>query len=104
MKIIETSGGYIMRLSANDTWNWAHRPGALWFFSTLANRTVRLDVDGNGLCGLLVDGRGDNVNSDELSACVGDHLPAHLRHLWPCWERKAPCQNATSPLMKTPSP
>jgi hypothetical protein len=39
---------------------------------------------------MTIDGRmpsdPDVGSGGELEAIVADHLPAHLRHLWPVWE------------------
>jgi len=79
--------GYTMWLSARDTWNWAHRPGHGFPNSTTSDHRLLIVVDANGLEDFAVDGRGDNdqIAGHELDAIVSDHLPAHLRHLWPTW-------------------
>jgi hypothetical protein len=79
--------GYTLWLSANDTYNWAHKPGAAWPCSALSGKRFVACVDSNGLCDFIVNGRSDfdEVSGDELSACIADHLPADLRHLWPVW-------------------
>ena len=89
MKLTPTPSGYTLRLSAQETWDWAIGHG--WPGSMLSGRRVRLEVDSNGLCDLAIDGgRGDqDCPSEELNALVSDHLPAAFRHLWPCWERRA---------------
>ena len=83
--------GYTIWLSAKDTYNWAHRPGARWPCSELSNNRFVACVDSNGLCDFSLNGSNqgdDDVSGDELSACIADHLPAHLRHLWPVWAEK----------------
>jgi len=81
---------YTLWLSARETEDWATKPGAVWPCSTLRWRSLCVEVDSNGLCGLRVSGP-EPENPDlgaggELEALVADHLPAALRHLWPCWE------------------
>jgi hypothetical protein len=85
MRIQGCGNGYTIWLSAQDTEDWARRPGASWPCSTLAGHRLRIEVDSNGLCNLSVDGRYGDVDGHELDACVADHLPAEYRHLWPVW-------------------
>lgn len=28
-----------------------------------------------------------DIDTNELAAIVGDHLPADLRHMWPTWNK-----------------
>ena len=80
--------GYVMYLSANDTYAWAHKAGACWPCSRLSNHRAVISVDSNGLYDLTIDGRENAyIDADELQACVSDHLSADLRHLWPVWEK-----------------
>ena len=80
--------GYTMWLSANDTRDWADRPGGVWPGSTLGGHRLRIEVDRKGLADLAADGKADQhwVDAWELDAIITDHLPAHLRHLWPVWD------------------
>ena len=77
--------GYTMELSARDTYDWAHKPGAAWPGSMLADRRAVVVVDSNGLCDLSIDGgRGEqDIDGSELAAIVRDFLPKEARHLWP---------------------
>lgn len=88
MKIRGYENSYTMWLSAQDTYDWAHKSGANWPCSQLSNRQAIVVVDSLGLCDLVIDGgRGDqDIDGTELDACVGDHLPAEYRHLWPIWK------------------
>lgn len=89
-RVTDTPTGYVMHLSTADTHRWANRPRASWPCSTLAGKRCRVDVDANGLYGLTVNGRdAADIDGIELDAIVGDHLPARLRNLWPCWEASA---------------
>ena len=80
--------GYTMKLCARDTYDWAHKPGAVWPCSMLADRRAVVVVDSNGLCDLSINGgRGEqDIDGSELTAIVGDFLPKEARHLWPTWE------------------
>jgi hypothetical protein len=80
--------GYVMWLSARDTYAWAHKAGAYWPCSTLSDRRCVVVCDRIGLCDFTIDGKefddGEFIG-DEISAIVADHLPAAARHLWPVW-------------------
>ena len=81
--------GYRLWLSANDIYRWAFRTGSAWPCSDLYGSRLWVDVDGNGLCGIAVNGRNDcDVSGDELDAIVSDHVPADCAHLWPTWAVK----------------
>ena len=78
---------YQIRLSANETYQWATRPGNSWPCSQLKNHRIMACVDSNGLCDFTVDGKySDDVDGTELAACIGDHLPDDCKRLWPCWD------------------
>lgn len=78
--------GYRMCLSASDTYDWAHKPGAAWPCSTISDKRIAVTVDSNGLCDFTMNGRYADCDGNELSAIVADHLRAEFRHLWPTWE------------------
>ena len=89
MKILASPAtSYTMWLSAHDTYQWAHKAGASWPCSQLSNHQAVICVDSNGLYDLTIDdGKGNqDIDGAELAACVSDHLPAHLHHLWPVWK------------------
>jgi hypothetical protein len=87
MKLKEINGGYQLWLSANDTYNWAHKAGASWPCSTLSDHRLFVLVDNNGLCDYTVDGKEcPDLSGDELTACVSDHLPESLHAFWPVWK------------------
>ena len=92
MKISINKGrtGYTLWLSARDTYDWAHRVGHTWPCSTLSKNRCRIDVDSNGLCDFSVNGKSDNGEIDgcELDACVSNHIPLEVQHLWPTWKAK----------------
>jgi hypothetical protein len=85
-----------MWLSARDTYNWAHKAGASWPCSTLGDKRLVVVVDRNGLCDLTVDGRGDTgeIDGQELDACISDHCPKAVQHLWPRWAGAAVVKGA----------
>lgn len=63
-------------LSANDTWEWAHRPGYAWPCSTLSGHRLFAAFDSRGdLIEIAVDGRDDaDVDGVELSAITSDFI------------------------------
>lgn len=86
MRITRLEKGYKLWLTAGETYSWAHNPGAAWLCSELSGRRLFVEVDSNGLLDYRVDGRHSDIGADEFNACVADHLPKDLRHLWPAWE------------------
>ena len=71
-------------VSANETYNWAHRPGASWPCSTLSNKRFFAEFDDNGLCELTVNGREDhNVDAHEFNALCADMLAPKLPETHP---------------------
>ena len=91
MRIKGNDSGYTMWLSKNDTYYWAdgQTTGDRWPCSTVCNKSIRVDVDSNGLCDIAVNGKmGDDIDGVELDAIVSDHLPKEQCHLWPVWGQK----------------
>lgn len=86
MKIDKRDSGYSMELSAAETYHWAYESDIRWPCSTLAGCRVAINVDSNGLCVLLIDGKDRDCDGIELDAIVADFLPPAFRHLWPTWE------------------
>lgn len=78
MRLDHTENGTRIWLSANDTYKWSTKPGAVWPCSQLRNRRLFAEFDRHGdLVDLCVDGgRGDqDIDSTEFNACITDHLP-----------------------------
>ena len=67
-------------ISANETYEWAHRAGASWPCSTLSNRRLFVEFDARGnLVDLTIDGRNDvDCDANELSALTSDFLRARF--------------------------
>lgn len=62
-------------LSARDTYEWAHKPGASWPCSFLSDRRLFAEFEPNGdLVDLSIDGgNGDqDCPADELNAIIDD--------------------------------
>ena len=80
MRIIKSEdsidGNVKLWLSTNDTYNWAHRAGALWPCSFLSGKRLFAEFDCKGD---LIDGttngkHGCNCPSDEFNAITTDFL------------------------------
>jgi hypothetical protein len=74
--------------SADDTFQWAHRPLRRWPCSALSGHRFVATFDRNGLCDLTLDGRhdgGPEVMADELSAICADLLRERLPQDHPAW-------------------
>ena len=73
MRILKNEFGTRLWLSANDTYEWAHKPGAAWPGSFLSDKRVFAEFEANGdLIDLGINnGRGDqDCPSDEFDAIV----------------------------------
>ena len=88
MRISGKDNGYALLLSPDETYGWAHKPGATWPGSRYSDSQLLVQVDRYGICELTVNGTPDDGPGDELDAIVADHLPAEFRHLWPVWGKK----------------
>ena len=76
-KIILPDGGTKLWLSAHDTYQWAHKAGAAWPCSFLADKPLFAEFDSNSdLVDLAVNyGRGNqDCPSDEFNAITSDFL------------------------------
>ena len=86
----DNGNGYVMWLSARDTYAWANTPGTMWPCSKVAGHRLVVAVDRNGLYELARDGhQTGSVSESELIAIVTDYLPKGLRHPWPSYEAEA---------------
>ena len=72
--------GVSLKVSATETYDWAHRPGAIWPVSQLSGHRFAALFDANGLLDLTVDGRSDtgDVPADEFNAITSDFLRDRL--------------------------
>jgi hypothetical protein len=70
------SGNKILHLTAQDTREWADRPGKAWPYSTLRGKTIRAEFAKNGdLVDVNIDSI-DNVDIHEFNAITKDFLNA----------------------------
>lgn len=62
-------------LSANDTYNWAHRPDASWPCSQLAGKRLFAEFDDGDLIDYSIDGDGYvDMPADEFTAITDDFI------------------------------
>jgi hypothetical protein len=81
MRIKSDSYGTTLWLSADDTYEWAHRPGASWPCSTLSGKrlVVVFDASGNLVDMAINGGRGEqDCDGNELNAITSDMLRARM--------------------------
>ena len=85
MKTLITDSQIKLWLSANDTYEWAHRAGAWWPCSDLSGKRLFAEFDSNGLVDLAVNGRDAQVTSEEFNAITSDFLRDKLPQDHPAW-------------------
>ena len=85
MRLKDHGNGFTIWISADDTYEWAHRTGAAWPGSELAGHRLRVDYDTNGIWQLTVDGYPKNIDATELNAIVSDFAAEQLPEDHPCW-------------------
>ncbi len=60
-------------LSANDTYNWAHKAGASWPGSTLSDKRVFAEFEDGDLIDVAIDGKSSvDIDAHEFNAMVAD--------------------------------
>lgn len=71
-----TGTGYVkLWLSASDTYEWAHRPGASWPCSTLSGKRLFAEFDSRGdLVDMAINGRSTDCDANEFNAITSDYL------------------------------
>ncbi len=75
MRIKKSDQGTQLWLSANDTYNWAHKPGASWPCSALSGHRLYAEFDkDNDLIDMAIDGRCKDCPVNELNAIVADFI------------------------------
>lgn len=88
MRISISKNSATLFVSARDTYQWAHKPGASWPCSTLSGRRFAVTFDRNGLVDLTVDGKYDvdDVDGHELAAICADLLATKLPATHPAYD------------------
>ena len=75
MRIKQNEYGVKLWLSANNTYDWAHRPGVSWPCSTLAGKRVFAEFDNHGdLVDVAINGRLADCDGNEFNAITSDFL------------------------------
>lgn len=76
MRIKKSGQGYTqLWLSANDTYNWAHKPSAFWPCSVLSGHRLYAQFDNYGdLIDMAIDGRYKDCPADEFNAITADFI------------------------------
>ena len=75
MRIEKSEQGTQLWLSANDTYNWAHKSGASWPCSVLSGHRLRAQFDkDNDLIDVTIDGGSKDCPADEFNAITSDFL------------------------------
>lgn len=89
MRIKDRGNSFTIWLSADDTYEWAHRIGFAWPCSTLAGHRLRASFDTCGLYDIAIDGKfpgiGSDVDGSEVSAIVSDYAAARIRPEHPAY-------------------
>lgn len=75
MRIVKSDCGTELWLSANDTYDWAHKPHAKWPCSTLSGHRLHAAFnEENNLVDMTIDGRSKDCSANEFNAIVADFL------------------------------
>lgn len=76
MRVTVTDTTLLLHADGDDTYNWAHKPGAVWPCSVLAGQPFRAMFDRNGLLDFASPADSGDLSGAELSACAADLLEA----------------------------
>lgn len=75
MKIKKNGTTVQLWLSANDTYNWAERPGERWPCSRLSGKRLFAEFDDGDLIDYAVEGKtGVDIPGDEFTAITDDFI------------------------------
>ncbi len=75
MKIVKHNNITKLWLSANDTYNWAHRSVAEWPCSTLSDKRIYAEFDDGDLIDIVIDGKSDcDCDMFEFNAMIADFI------------------------------
>jgi len=75
-----TDSYIILWLSRRDTYSWAHKSGAWWPCSQLADKSLRAEFDSNGLVDISVNNgrKKQDIGGQEFNAITSDFLRTKL--------------------------
>ncbi len=62
----------VIWLSANDTYEWAHRIGESWPCSTLSGKRLCATIQNDDLVDLTINGKYGDCDGNELDAILAD--------------------------------
>lgn len=86
MKTVKHGSITKLWLSANDTYNWAHRHNAKWSCSTLANKRVYAEFDDGDLVKICINGKTDSdCDVFEFNAMIADLTEIQLDKQFGAW-------------------
>ena len=75
MRVKKSDHATQLWLSANDTYNWAHKSGAAWPCSVLSGHRLYAEFDAdNDLIDIAIDGKSKDCPADEFNAITSDYL------------------------------
>ncbi len=75
MRIKKSDQSTQLWLSANDTYNWAHKSGASWPCSVLSGHRLYAQFSPSGdLIDMTIDGRLKDCPIDEFNAITSDFI------------------------------
>jgi len=75
MRIKRTGKNVKLWLSANDTYNWAHKAGVCWPCSFLAGKRLFAEFEDGDLIYYAVNGRiARDMQADEFNAITSDYI------------------------------
>ena len=75
MRIKKSDQSTQLWLSANDTYNWAHKSGAIWPGSVLSGHRLYAEFDKTGdLIDYTIDGKTEYCPQGEFGAITSDYL------------------------------
>ena len=78
MRIKKSKQGIQLWLSANDTYNWAHKSGASWPCSVLSGHRLYAEFINFDLVDMTIDGKRKDCPADEFNAITSDFLGDRL--------------------------
>ncbi len=85
MRLQDNGDSIALWVSANDTYDWAHKVNASWPCSALSGHRFFMAGDSNGLLEFTIDGKDGDVDAHEFNACVSDMLDGKIPEDHPCW-------------------
>jgi len=80
VKIVKHNNITKLWLSANDTYNWAHRSVAEWLCSTLSDKRIYAEFDDGDLIDITINGKSNfDCDAYELNIMIADFMELILK-------------------------